>query len=225
MFNSDYRVIFAGKNLERLFEGLFVTIQIAFIAVVISLVLGIVFGCIMTSKNKLIKIVSKFYLEAMRIIPILVWLFVAYFGLASIFGIHLEAKTASIIVFSLWGIAEMGDLVRGGIESISKHQIEAGKSIGLDGMQIYRYILVPQAVRLIIPSVINLFTRMVKTTSLVVLIGVVEVVKVGQQIIEVSILEAPTASFWIYAFIFILYFIICYPLSFLAAKLEKKFSY
>lgn len=225
MFNSDYTVIFEGQNLQRILEGLLVTIKIAAFSVLIALILGILFGCVMTSKSKVIKFISRFYLETIRIIPILVWLFIGYFGLATVFNINLEAETVSILVFSLWGIAEMGDLVRGSIESVPSHQIESAKSLGLDKIKIYRYVLIPQAVRLVIPGSINLFTRMIKTTSLVVLIGVVEVVKVGQQIIEVSIMDAPMASFWIYGFIFILYFLICYPLSFIANKLEKKFSF
>ncbi|MGL4774599.1 MAG: amino acid ABC transporter permease, partial [Clostridium sp.] len=90
--------------------------------------------------------------------------------------------------------------------------------------QIYLYVIVPQAIRRVVPGAINLSTRMIKTTSLAVLIGVVEVVKVAQQIIEVSILTNPSASFYIYGFVFFLYFIICYPLSILSKKLESKWE-
>ena len=82
----------------------------------------------------------------------------------------------------------------------------------------------PQAVRRLLPAAINLVTRMIKTTSLVVLIGVVEVLKIGQQMIEVSILKVPTASFWIYATIFFLYFIICWPISLWAKQLERRWQ-
>jgi polar amino acid transport system permease protein len=136
----------------------------------------------------------------------------------------LNGETVAIFVFSLWGAAEMGDIVRGALESLPKHQIESGKAIGLDFWGLYRYILIPQAVRRMLPGAVNLATRMVKTTSLVVLIGVIEVIKVGQQIIELSRLTVPTASFWVYGFIFILYFIICYPLSRLSKKLEANWN-
>jgi polar amino acid transport system permease protein len=118
----------------------------------------------------------------------------------------------------------MGDIVRGALESLPRHQVESGKAIGLSFWGLYRYILIPQAFRRMLPGAINLATRMVKTTSLVVIIGVIDVVKVGQQIIERSLLRTPTASFWIYGFIFILYFIICFPLSRLAKKLETKWE-
>lgn len=222
MQNMDYRVIFEGNNFMRLMEGLFVTAKIAFISVIIACILGVVFGVIMTSKSKIVKIVSKIYLETIRIIPILVWLFIVYFGVSASFNINLSGEIVSIIVFSLWGIAEMGDIVRGAITSIPKHQEEAALALGLNKINVYIHVLIPQAIRRIVPGGINLATRMIKTTSLVVLIGVVEVVKVGEQIIEVSLLNAPTASFWVYGFIFILYFIICYPLSALSKKIEEK---
>lgn len=220
--NMDYKVLLEGTNMKRLFAGLLVTARIAFISVIIAFLLGIIFGIIMTSKNKLIKIICRFYLEAIRIIPVLVWLFILYFGVAKAFNLNIDGEMVSIIVFSLWGIAEMGDIVRGAITSIPRHQEEAALALALDKYKIYLYILIPQAIRRIVPGAINLATRMIKTTSLVVLIGVVEVVKIGQQIIETSILKAPTASFWVYAFIFFLYFIICYPLSKLSKVLENR---
>ncbi|ADL53148.1 amino acid ABC transporter permease [Clostridium cellulovorans] len=217
-------IIFQGVNLQRLLSGLLVTGRIALISIAISSILGIIFGIIMTSKRKSIKIFSRLYLESIRIIPILVLLFIFYFGITKILKIHLEGELGSIIVFSLWGTAEMGDLVRGAIMSLPKHQRESGKAIGLTENQIYLYIIIPQVVRRLVPAAMNLATRMIKTTSLVVLIGVVEVLKVSQQIIESSVLKNPSAAFWVYGFCFILYFIICYPMSLFSKRLEKKWQ-
>lgn len=215
-------VIFQGKNLERLLGGLLVTCKIAFISVILATILGVILGVIMTSKNKVIKALCRVYLEAVRIIPILVWLFIVYFGVATALNTHIDGVLVSIIVFVIWGTAEMGDIVRGALTSIEKHQWESSYALGLSNVQTFRYILIPQALRRITPGAINLATRMIKTSSLVVLIGVVEVIKIGQQIIESSILTNPSASFWIYGTIFILYFIICYPLSLLSKYLEGK---
>lgn len=217
-------VLLKGKNLQRLFEGLMVTARIAFISIIIGSLLGIVLGVIWTSKSKWIRSICRIYLELFRIIPILVWLFIMYFGVTTALNIDLSGETVSVIVFTLWGAAEMGDIVRGALESLPKHQIESGKAIGLSFWGLYRYILIPQAVRRMLPGAINLATRMVKTTSLVVLIGVIDVIKVGQQIIEYSRTEVPTASFWVYGFVFILYFVICYPLSKISRKLENKWN-
>lgn len=218
------KVIFEGKNLQRLLGGLLVTAEIALISIIIVTLLGIVLGLSRTSKSKIILIINRVFLELFRIIPILVWLFIFYFGVTTALHIDLSGMIVSIIVFSLWGAAEMGDIVRGALQSLPKHQIEAGKALGLNNFMLYRYILIPQAIRRMLPGTINLATRMVKTTSLVVLIGVIDVVKVGQQIIETSRFQLPTASFWVYGLVFILYFIICYPLSKISKKLETKWN-
>ena len=225
MQNSGINVILQEKNIQRLiFEGLFVTVEIAFISIIIGSFLGILIGLSRTTKSKGVLFINRVYLEAFRIIPTLVWLFIFYFGVTTALNINLSGEIVSIIVFSLWGAAEMGDIVRGALQSLPQHQIESGKALGLNYFQLYRYVLIPQAIRRMIPGTINLATRMIKTTSLVVLIGVIDVVKIGQQIIETSRFEFPTASFWIYGCIFLLYFIICYPLSKISKKLETKWS-
>lgn len=224
MQDLGIKVLFQGRNFIRLLEGLWVTVQISFIAVIISIVLGIILGMIMTSRNPVIKVTTKVYLEFIRIMPQLVLLFLVYFGMTKAFQVNLSGELSAIIVFSLWGIAEMGDLVRGALVSIPKHQYESGNAIGLTTIQIYNYIIIPQTIRRLAPLAINLVTRMIKTTSLIVLIGVVEVVKVGQQIIEASRLSVPSAPLWVYGVIFFLYFGVCYPISLLAAKLEKRWD-
>lgn len=223
MGNLGISVVFQGSNIERLLQGLLVTGRIAFTSIIIGSMLGIIIGITRTSKSKILRFIGRLYLEIFRIIPTLVWLFIFYFGVTTALSMDLGGELVSIIVFSLWGAAEMGDIVRGALESLPKHQVESAKALGLTFGQIYRYVLIPQAVRRMLPGAINLATRMVKTTSLVVLIGVIDVIKVGQEIIELSRLQFPTASFWIYGIIFILYFIICYPLSILSKKLEAKF--
>lgn len=224
MQDLGIKVIFEGINFTRLLGGLLVTARIAFISIVFSTIFGIVLGVVMTSTKKTIVVVTRVYLDAVRIIPILVWLFLFYFGLPRLAGIHLEGEFCAILVFTLWGTAEMGDIVRGSITSLPKQQKESGIAIGLSSLQIYGYIIIPLAIRRLIPAAINLATRMIKTTSLVVLIGVVEVVKVGQQIIEASVLKNPSATFWVYGFIFFLYFIICYPISCLSKRLENRWQ-
>ena len=179
---------------------------------------------VMTLKNPVTKTLSRVYLETVRIMPQLVLLFLVYFGVTKTFGVHLSGEVSAIIVFVFWGTAEMGDLVRGALISIPKHQYESGRALGLTGVQIYRYIIIPQTIRRLLPLAINLATRMVKTTSLIVLIGVVEVLKVGQQIIEANRYTAPSAALWIYAAIFFLYFLVCFPISRLAGKLEKRWQ-
>ena len=151
-------------------------------------------------------------------------LFIVYFGTTKALGINLEAETAAVIVFSFWGTAEMADLVRGALLSIPVIQYESSISLGLNRFQTYRYVIVPQIIRRMIPLSINLITRMIKTTSLVMMIGIVEVLKVGQQIIEANRKASPTAAFGIFLVIFLLYFMACWPISMLSRYLEKKWE-
>ena len=229
-------VLLKGSNMLRLLQGLWVALRISLIAVVISIPLGLLFGVLMTRKNVVLKAIFRVYLsvhikvtpdyilclEFIRIMPQLVLLFLFYFSTTRTFGWNLSGETASIIVFVLWGTAEMSDLVRGALISIPKHQYESSAALGLTKMQTYLYVIIPQAVRRLIPLSINLITRMIKTTSLILMIGVVEVLKVAQQIIEANRMSSPNAAFGIYLTVFLLYFIACWPISMLAKYLERK---
>ena len=211
-------------TMARLLKGLSVTLRVSLLSVALSVFFGLIFGWIMTKKSPIIKILSKIYLEFMRLMPQLVLLFIVYFGMARALGVHISGFNAAIIVFTMWGTAEMGDLVRGAISSIPKHQYEAAASIGLTRLQTMGYVVLPQALRRLIPQAMNLVTRMIKTTSLIALIGVVEVIKTGQQIVEAVRLEFASAALWIYLVILILYFLVCYPLSKWAGHLEEKWK-
>ena len=213
MQDSGFQVLLQGNNFLRILQGLGVTIGISIVSVLLSLLLGTLFGIVMTSKSKIIRFLSRIYLEFIRIMPQLVLLFIVYFGLARNFNINISGELSAIIVFTLWGTAEMGDLVRGSITSLPRHQFESGRALGLTNGQLYTYVIIPQVLRRLLPQAINLVTRM---------IGVVEVTKVGQQIIDSNRLTIPTASFWIYGTILILYFAICYPVSKLSTYLENR---
>ena len=172
----------------------------------------------------MIRFLTKFYLEFIRIMPQLVLLFLVFFGSTRSFGWNLSGELAAVIVFVLWGTAEMGDLVRGALLSIPRHQYESSEALGLSKFQSYRYVILPQTLRRLIPLSINLITRMIKTTSLILMIGVVEVLKVGQQMIEANRMTSPNAAFGVFLVIFFLYFLICWPISMTARHLEKKWS-
>lgn len=217
-------VLFKGSNMARLLGGLGVAVEISLISVVISIVLGLLFGVFMTWKNPVARVISRIYLEIVRIMPQLVLMFIVFFGATRVWGINISAELSSIIVFSFWGVGEMGDLVRGALTSIPKHQYESAAALGMTKAQTYYHIVIPQAVRQLIPLSINLVTRMIKTTSLVMMIGVVEVMKVGQQIIEANRMSSPDAVFGIYGIILLMYFFVCWPISLLAGHLEKKWS-
>jgi len=215
-------IFFEGANFLRLLGGLYVSAKIAFLSIFFGGILGIVLGVLRTLHNPLLRLLLRLYLEFFRIVPTIVLLFLFYYILPQSFNINYKADTVGTIVFSLWMAAEMSDIVRGALISVPMHQVESGKAIGLSTVQLYRYVLVPQSVHLMIPATINLMTRIIKTTSLLLLISVVDVINVGQQIIEANSHRYQDGAFWVYGFIFILYFILCYPLSRLARRLERR---
>lgn len=222
MQDLGIQVLFQGTNFLRLCQGIWVSLRIALVAMLASIFLGILLGMIMTSKNKIIRFVCRLYLEIVRIMPQLVLLFIVYFGGAKHLGINLSGEVAAIIVFTFWGTAEMGDLVRSALLAIPVHQYESGYALGMTKTQVFGHIIIPQTIRRLIPSAMNLLTRMIKTTSLVVLIGVVEVVKVGKQVIDANRYIAPDAAIWVYGTIFLMYFIICFPFSKATSILERR---
>lgn len=215
-------VLLKGQNMSRLLAGLFVALKLSLISVLISIPLGILLGALMTWKNPVIKAFLRIYLEIVRIMPQMVLLFIVFFGTTRAFGWDLSGESASVIVFSFWGTAEMSDLVRGALISIPLHQYESSEALGLNKVQTYWFIIIPQALRRLIPLSINLITRMIKTTSLILMIGVVEVLKVAQQIIEANRMTSPNAAFGIYLTVFLLYFIACWPISMYAKYLERR---
>lgn len=215
-------VLLKGKNMVRLLGGLWVALRVSIIAVAISIPLGLLLGVLMTRRNIVLRAVLRVYLEFIRIMPQMVLLFLVFFGTTRAMGWDLSGEVSAIIVFSLWGTAEMGDLVRGALISIPRHQYESAEALGLSKVQTYYYIIIPQTLRRLLPLSINLITRMIKTTSLILMIGVVEVLKVAQQIIEANRSASPNAAFGIYLTVLLLYFLVCWPISLLARHLEEK---
>jgi polar amino acid transport system permease protein len=214
-------VLFEGRNFERILSGLLVTARIALVSVVFSMILGLVFGVIMTSRNRVVQALCRLYLETLRLIPALVWLFIFYYGFFRGFK---NGEPVAVLFFTLWGSAEMGDLVRGALTSVSRHQYESGRALGLSESRLYLCVIIPQAARRLVPGAINLVTRMIKTTALVVVIGVTETLRVGQQVIEASYLQNPQAAFWVYGLVLFLYFALCAPISHLSKILEQRWQ-
>ena len=128
----------------------------------------------------------------------------------------------AVVAFGLWVSAEISDIVRGALISVPDHQVDAGKALGMGGLQLLWFVRIPQSIGMMIPATINLATRVIKTTSLLLLISVIDVVTVGQQIMEANRTAHPDAAFWVYGFIFLLYFLVCWPLSMAAKALERR---
>jgi polar amino acid transport system permease protein len=204
----------------QLLTGIGRTLGISALAIGFSGAGGLVYGVLRNLGVRWLDWVLLVYLEAFRAIPVLVWLYLFFFGLPIFFGLSIPGFWCAVLVLSLWGISEAGEVVRGALRSIPQGQREAGLAIGLGLPALYGRVLLPQALRRMTPPMINVFTRLIKTSSLAVLIGVVDVIKIGQQIIERTY-----ESVLIYSFLFLFFFFVCYPLSAASRVLERRWSH
>jgi polar amino acid transport system permease protein len=204
----------------QLLTGIGRTLGISALAIVFSSVGGLAYGILRNLGIRWLDRVLRVYLEAFRAIPVLVWLYLFFFALPIFLGWSISGFWCAVLVLSLWGISETGEVVRGALLSIPRGQREAGLAIGLGLPALYGRVLLPQALRRMTPPMINVFTRLIKTSSLAVLIGVVDVIKIGQQIIERTY-----ESVLIYGFLFLFFFFVCYPLSAASRVLERRWSH
>lgn len=204
----------------QLARGAWQTLSISASSIVFASLGGVAYGVLRQFGKRWLDLPLRVYLELFRAIPVLVWLYLLFFGLPIFTGLSLPSFWCAVLVLSLWGASEVGEVVRGGLQSLPRGQREAGLAIGLSAPQLYGQVLLPQALKRITPPTINVYTRIIKTSSLAVLIGVVEVIKVGQQIIERTY-----ESLLIYGFLFLFFFLLCYPLSAASRVLERRWSH
>ena len=210
-------------TIKRLAVGLYFTLEVALISIVLTLILGTFFGILRTSHRRSITLPFKLYLEIVRILPTLVLLYLLYYILPTLVNIDISGRVVGIMAFTFWGSAEMSDIIRSAILSIPKHQKESAEAIGLNRIQLFRYVLLPQALRNSISPALNLSARIIMTTSLLVLIGVQDLTKIGKEIIEyASMMNNSLAPFWIYGLLLLIFFMICYPISKLASKIAHR---
>ena len=172
------------QALPQLAGGAAQTLAISALGILFATLGGVLYGVLATLGNRALNIALQVYLELFRAIPVLVWLYLVFFGLPIFFALSIPSFWCAVLVLGLWGASEVGEVVRGALRSLPRGQREAGLSIGLAGWQLFGYVLLPQALKRMTPPTINIYTRIIKTSSLAVLIGVVEVIKAGQQIIE-----------------------------------------
>ncbi|KRL96331.1 amino acid ABC transporter permease [Limosilactobacillus equigenerosi] len=213
MAHSGIEILWTGHNLVRLLVGLWTSVWIAGVSLILGLLVGLLFGLARTGKARLVNGILWLYLQFFRIVPTVVLLFLVYYILPRQFNLNWPASWMAVLAFTLWVAAEFSDVVRGALTSVPKHQIEAGQALGLSQGQLFWYVKLPQAWRLALPATVNLATRVIKTTSLLLMISVMDVINIGQQIIEANNQTHPNGVFWVYGFIMLLYFIVDYPLT------------
>lgn len=206
------------EALPYLLQGLYMTVLISIVSIIISLVIGLVACFMRMSKYAILRYPAAIYVNIIRGTPILIQILFIYFGAPSVLDIHLSAFAAGLIAISLNIGAYNTEIFRGGIESISKGQMEAGRSLGFSYAQTMAFIILPQAVRRMIPSFVNQLTHAIKDTSMLSVIGIAELTMVGQSIYAMNF-----RSFEILTMVGLFYFITIYTVSLISTKMERRF--
>ncbi len=198
------------------------TLLLTILAIVFALVIGMIFGLMNVSKSRILNFIGTLYVDAIRGVPLLVLAFFIYFGVPQAIksfvpGFRLGQIPAGIIALSLNCGAYMAEIIRAGIQSVDKGQMEAGRSLGLSYGSTMASIVIPQAVRTMIPSIINQFIITLKDTSIISVIGYQELTNMGKTISGNTLLSLET---WI--IIGIMYMVVIISLSKVAKKVERR---
>lgn len=210
------------RSMPYILTGFRTTLLLSIYVMIVSIILGVVLGIMRTSKNWLVMRFAKAFITIFRGIPSLVVLYMVFFILPEI-GIELDSMPSAVIGLSFWGIANVGEIMRGAIQSLPKQQFEAGEAIGLRHGQVMIYVILPQAFRRVLPSLVGIVSNLVQNTTLASFIGTTEFVKASQYTIErIQLLENMPVSLIVYTILLIGFFIICFPLSILSKHLESK---
>lgn len=208
--------ILSSSFLPMLEAGIKVTVPLTLISFLLGLIIALLTALARISNIKPLVLITKFYVWIIRGTPLLVQLFIIFYGLPAS-GITLNALTAAVIGFTLSVGAYNSEIIRAAILSIPKGQWEAGYSIGMTDRQVLRRIILPQAVRVSIPPLSNSFISLVKDTSLAASITVTEMFQIGQRITATTY-----EPLWIYCEVAFIYLVFCTFLSRLQSGLEKK---
>ncbi len=208
------------QHLPTFLNALLITVEVTVISLLIATVLGIVFGLFKISKIKPLTWIANVYISIIRGTPLLVQILFIYFGFPMVFGFQWTLMSAGIVIMSLNAGAYMTELIRGGIEAVDKGQMEAARSLGLPYSKAMSKVILPQALRTMLPSIINQFIVTLKDTSLLSVIGLRELTQ-NTKIIVANNMEA----FSMYFIVAVYYWVIVNLLSLVATMIEKRTSY
>jgi len=207
------------KALPALLVGALVTLRVTALSIAVGLIIGLGAGLARVWPNSFLRNVSSAYIELIRGTPLLVQIFLVYFGLPAL-GLNLDPFVAGVLAMGINSGAYVGEIVRGGIESIAQGQMEAALSLGMSWWQSMYYVILPQALFRILPSLGNEFIALLKDSSLVSTIAIAELTRTGQIIITRTF-----KSFEIWVGVALFYFIMTYAISRAVKYSEKRMRY
>ena len=205
--------------LLALLKALQWTVVLSLIAFTGGGIIGMLLTMMRIAKNKNVRTVAQFYIAFFQGTPLLMQLFLIFFGIPIVLGFDVPAIVSASVALIFYASAYLADIWRGSVESISNTQWEAGTSLGLSWLDQFRFVILPQAVKVSIPPTIGFLVQVVKNTSLTSIIGYVELTRRGQVLNNVTF-----KPFIIFTMVGFLYFIVCYPLSLYSKRLETKLT-
>ncbi|OPX26303.1 MAG: ABC transporter permease [Campylobacteraceae bacterium 4484_166] len=225
-FKFDYKIdekIYEGDFIAKktvikagpVLNGLYVTIKVSLFAAILAVIIGVIISSMKLSSYIFLRDIASVYITVIRGTPLLVQIFLFYFIVANIFG--LERFTAGVLSLGVFFGAYMAEVLRGAIQSIDKGQIEAAKSLGINMFDTMRHIVMPQAIKRALPTIVGEFIALVKDSSLISVISITDLTKVGKEIVANTFSPFET---WIV--IALLYLTITSTLSFIGHKIEKR---
>ncbi len=214
--NFDYLLVGAWPNGPL--GGIALTIYLSIVGIFFAFWIGLAFGLMRLSNNRILRWTSTFYIEFIRGIPLLMVIFWFYFLLPILFNQQLPEIESALVAFVIFTSAYIAEIVRAGVLALPKGQMEAARSTGLSHIQAMLFIILPQALRNMIPSFVNQFVSLTKDTSLAYVLGITELTRAATQIDNRTV----TASAELYFTIGVMYFLICWALTATSRRLEKR---
>jgi len=216
------RLVF--DNLAFFAIGLAHTLQLAVVTLICSTALGVILGGIATIDHRFPKLAVRGYVNVLRGIPLIVNVLFVYF-VAPILGLTLDSFAAASVSLSLWGGANCAEIVRGGLQSVPRGQREAARALALSPLVGFVKVVLPQALRPIIPALAGMFTLLVQSTALGALVGVPELFRNGGIVVERAVIEQGSSpAFPVYGAVLLTYFVVCSLLTRMTRGLERHYD-
>ena len=209
--------VLTQSNLIFILKGLGLTLYISFFAIVLSTIFGTILAVMRNSHNRLLKILASIYIEFVRNVPNLLWIFIIFLVF------QMKSVPAGITAFTVFTSAALAEIIRGGLNAVDHGQTEAGLAQGFTNYQIFIYIVFPQAFRKMLPAIISQFVTVIKDTSLLYSVIAIQELFGKSQILMGRYFE-PSQVFTLYAFITAIYFVINFSISTFSRRLAKKWE-
>lgn len=208
------------KNLPSFLTGLLVTVQIAFFALILASAIGLIFGLMSISKSKILKSISTVYIFIVRGTPLMIQGMFIFFGVGQLLGLRFDPIIAGIVILAFNAGAYLSEIFRSGIEAVDKGQMEAARSLGLSHSKAMVKVVLPQAIKMMIPAIMNQFIIAIKDTSILTVIGIRELVQSGRIIVATNF-----KAFEVYGIVALMYLVIIGLLMIASNTVERRLAY